>query len=234
MRHGPQRESQKPLLAPTSSTTLRSVFRPPQLRSAFRILLLVPIAASVMANRTLVAAETASATITDQPLGGGVFQYNVALKDTGTTNVGTLWFSWVPGEDFMTTSPTNVLAPANWAGAVMHAGATDGYSIQFVNSSGSLTPGNTLSGFKFDSTMTPAQMAGDSVFYPTTPVTTSFVYSGAPFSDAGFQLTGAVQTPEPSSFILAALGGIGVLLLRCRPAGNRHLLSRRRPSPKRA
>ena len=156
MSHSLQRESQKSLLAAKSNTALRLVCKPRQLRSAFHILLFVLTIASVMANRTVVAAESASATITDQPLGGGVFRYNVALKDTGSTNVGTLWFSWVPGEDFMTTSPTNVLAPANWAGNVMHAGATDGYSIQFVNSFGPLTPGNTLSGFKFDSTMTPA------------------------------------------------------------------------------
>ena len=133
------------------------------------------------------AAPTATATIVYQPVSGG-FQYDITLDDTSGTTIGTYWFSWVPGEDFMTTSPTSIVAPANWTDQVTHAGAGDGYAIQFVaGSTGLLAAGKTLAGFQFDSSMTPAQLAGNSTFFATTPVTTSFVYSGAPFSDTGFQ-----------------------------------------------
>jgi hypothetical protein len=215
MSHGPRQDfTCQSALAQTLTRAIGSILRSRHLRlRLLRILSFVPIVAATLAKQEVLAVESASATITDQPLGGGVFQYNLALKDTGTTNIGTLWFSWVPGEDFMTTSPTNVLTPANWIEIIMHGGSNDGYSIQFVNGSGPLTPGNTLGGFQFDSTMTPAQMAGKSIFFPTTQVPTSYVYSGGPFSDAGFQFIASVQTPEPSSIILASIGGTAVLLV---------------------
>jgi len=159
------------------------------------------------------ASEMASAAITAQSLGGGNFQYNIKLNDTGTTTIGTYWFAWIIGQDYMSVSPTSIVAPANWTDIVTHGGSSDGYAIQYVaNSAHLLAAGNSLSGFQFDSTMTPAQMAGNSVFYPTTPVTTAFVYMGGPLGDAGFQFTAPVTTvPEPSSWMLAAAGGLGLL-----------------------
>jgi len=74
-----------------------------------------------------------------------------------------------------------------------------------------LTSGESLAGFDFDSTMTPAQMAGTSPFFNNPPVTRSFIYSQGPFSDAGFQLTGqAAQSPEPSSLIMLWMGGVAM------------------------
>jgi len=55
-------------------------------------------------------------------------------------------------------------------------------------------------------------MAGDSPFYPGTPVLTTFTYHGAPFSDSGFQFeVEQASTPEPVSGALAILGA-GVLV----------------------
>lgn len=58
-------------------------------------------------------------------------------------------------------------------------------------------------------------MDRDSPFFPGTPVLTSFVYSGAPFSDGGFQFVvqpaAATAAPEPASGALAVLG-IGLLV----------------------
>jgi hypothetical protein len=158
--------------------------------------IVVALACSVSSIR---AAEVASVTITSAQLNPTTWRYNLVLHDIGTTSLGTLWFSWVPGEDFMPTSPSNIVSPTSWTSIVTHGGASDGYAIQWVAGAGAaLTPGNPVAGFQFDSATTPAQMAANSPFYSGTPVPTSFVYSGVPFSDGGFmfvaQAGAAAQT----------------------------------------
>ena len=157
-----------------------------------------------------VAAESAVATISSTELSPTSWQYSLTLNDTGTTNLGTFWFAWVPGEDFMPTSPTNIDSPASWAAHITGGHANDGFAIQWVAGAGAaLTPGQSFS-FSFDSATTPQQMAADSPFYPGTPVLTSFVYSGAPFSDAGveFAVQAAAPVPEPSSIALLSAGAL--------------------------
>ncbi len=158
------------------------------------------------------AAESATASITDQDLGGGNFDYTITLDDTGTTNIGTLWFAWIPGQDYLPLQPTSTTSPTGWAvDQFTHAGSSDGYAIQWVASSDLLTPGNSLT-FSFDTTAPPAQIAADSTFHPGVPVTTAFIYSGAPFSDNGVRLVATVVTPEPSSLALLFLGATGVVV----------------------
>jgi hypothetical protein len=161
------------------------------------------------------AAEIASAIISSTQLDPTDWQYHVTLTDAGSTNVGTFWFSWVPGKDFMGVAPTDISSPASWTDAVTNGGASDGFAIQWVAGAGdALTPGNSLGGFQFDSTISPSGMAGNSPFYPGTPVLTAFVYSGAPFSDDGFQFVvrpAAAAAPEPVDGVLAMLGA-GVLV----------------------
>jgi Hint domain len=133
-------------------------------------------------------AEAASGSVAVSQTGSSQWQYTITLNDTGSTTIGTLWFAWVPGQDFLATSPDTISAPAGWTAIVTHGGSSDGYAIQFVASSTSsyIQPGGSLSGFSFVSSDPPSSVFGDSVFHPGTPVTTSFVYSGAPFSDGGF------------------------------------------------
>jgi hypothetical protein len=151
----------------------------------------------------------ASATIsTSQSI--APFNYTITLHNTGTTNIGTFWFGWVPGEDFLATTPTNILKPTTWSATLNGGGASDGHSIEFVDSGTLLAPGGTLTGFGFTSNDTPAQLAGKSAFFSTTPTTTSFVYSGGPFSDSGFQFAATV-VPEPTAIVLAAVGGFIIL-----------------------
>jgi hypothetical protein len=189
-------------------------------KSYFRTLpaLALALAGSVSSVR---ASELASATISSIELTPTTWQYDITLDDTGTTNVGTFWFSWVPGEDFMPTSPISVVSPAGWTDNITHGGSTDGYAIQWLAGSGdALTAGNSLPGFEFVSTVSPTQMAGDSPLYPGSPVETAFVYSGAPFSDAGAELTvqpaASSSVPEPASVALVACGGILLMLARRR------------------
>jgi len=159
--------------------------------------------------------DAATGTITSQALGGGEFDYTIKLTNTGSNNLETFWFGWVPGQDFMPVSPTNIVSPVNWNFNITNAGVNDGFAIQWLTSSSTtpapLTPGSSLN-FSFESTATLAQLEGNSSFHPTEPDLTSFVYSGAPFSDSGDQF--AVQAaPEPSSLALgfvaaAVLGGL--------------------------
>ncbi|HMD54962.1 MAG TPA: hypothetical protein VKJ65_10475 [Phycisphaerae bacterium] len=157
--------------------------------------------------------ETTSATYTVNDIAPGEWQYDITLDDTGTTNVGTYWFSWVPGDDFMPVSPISETAPTGWkVNAVTHGGSSDGYAIRWEATTALITPGNSLSGFTFDSDLSPQALAGNSTLYPTFPNTTAFIYSDGPFSDGGFGFT-ARPTPEPGALSLPGLG-LGALVPR--------------------
>ena len=134
---------------------------------------------------------------------GPDFNYTLTLNNSSTSNsgIGTFWYSWVPGKDFMATSPISVSPPAGWTDTITHAGASDGYAIQFVasNSAYDVQPGSSLT-FSFVSADSPASINGNSVDYPGTPVDTATVYPGAPFSDAGHQFVvtpASTSTPTP-------------------------------------
>ncbi|HEY1921269.1 MAG TPA: hypothetical protein VGG44_00770 [Tepidisphaeraceae bacterium] len=192
------------------------------------------LAAGVLAAGVFIAAgaasasETASGTISATPLGGGNFQYNIALTNTSTdgSDIGTFWFSWiaVPDVDFMEVIPTNFVGPTNWSVSDTHnLGAPDGYALEFTaNAPGRggtdprLAPGNTDQ-FSFDSTEPLSQLLGNSTIAPNDPETTSFVYLGPPFGDAGFQFTlTPASVPEPVSASVIAFGGAALLMRRRR------------------
>ncbi|MBV9266257.1 MAG: hypothetical protein JO061_08835 [Acidobacteriaceae bacterium] len=175
----------------------------------------------ILAPSVSSAAETASATISATSLGGGENQYTLTLNDTGTTTVGTFWFAWVPGDNFMPATPTAITSPAGWQETVTSGGPSGGSAIQWKASSAAsdVNAGGTLAGFSFESTLTLAQLQAASTGTPADPVDTTFIYSGAPFSDNGYQLTptvvtgpgsGPTPTPEPRA---TGLAGIGLCLL---------------------
>ena len=55
---------------------------------------------------------------------------------------GRFWYSWVPGEDFMPVSPTNITSPTGWTEMVTNAGSLDGFAIQWTTSSAPLAAGS--------------------------------------------------------------------------------------------
>ncbi|MFI5385253.1 MAG: hypothetical protein ACHQ50_03945 [Fimbriimonadales bacterium] len=141
------------------------------------------------------------------------FDYTITLNNTGTTTIGTLWYSWVPGVDFMSALPTNLSAPAGWVGSVQGGSLGDGYSTEFVASGPAsyLNAGLTLSGFKFTSSETPAQLAATSPISPFLPTGTTFVYDGAPLIGLSHQF---VITPVPEPVTLLVLAPALLLMRR--------------------
>ena len=171
-------------------------------------------------GNVLQASEMASATLSSTQLTATMFQYNMDLTDIGTTNIGTFWFSWVPGQGFMASAPISLSAPVNWVSAQTDGPPPiDGYSIQWVAGVGAaLTPGQSLSGFTFTSTLTPQELAGASTIHPGMPVLTSSAYAAAPLSDPGFQ------------FVVSEAAGTATLSLsHARAARNWAELLRLRP-----
>jgi hypothetical protein len=179
----------------------------------FGIALLV--VGAVPAFGDLSATATISTSQTSAP-----FNYTIHLNNTGDTDIGTLWFGWIPGYDFMNTSPTNISVPAGWL--AYSPGGAGAYSLEMYNYSGSaIAPGDTGT-FSFTSTETPTQLKGDSLF--GNKVTTSFVYVGYPQYDPGYQFNVTV-VPEPSTLLLAGIGGLTGLLAWRRRRGQAFCLS---------
>lgn len=139
-----------------------------------------------------------------------VYTYDIALKNTGTTTLGTFWFAWTPGADFLATVPLSTSDPAGWSDIIHDEhSSTNGTSIEWTAASAAarVAPGVTLPGFSFTSTDSPAELAGKSLTHPATKVGTSFVYSAGAFSDSGFSFVATVadtDTTTPQTTTLAA------------------------------
>src|SRR4051794_10777248 len=150
-------------------------------------------------GRALMATINASAVISSTPAGAG-FNYSMTLTNASSSNagIGTFWYSWVPGEDFLATRPTSVTPPPGWTDNITNMGPGDGFAIQFLANSpaNDVQPGRSLN-FSFTSADSPTSVNGNSVFFPGTPVGTSFVYPQGPFSDAGHPFV-VTPTSAPS------------------------------------
>jgi hypothetical protein len=151
-------------------------------------------------------AEVAAGTFTSTNLGGGNWQYDITLSNQSPINdadttIGTFWFSWAPGQQYMEAMPTNVQAPANWQFQVTETTPQGGFGIQYVAmNSDFLTAGQSLSGFTFDSAETPTQLFSPSSFFQNQIETTSAAYTQGPFSDTTqggdvFEVTPASVVP---------------------------------------
>jgi hypothetical protein len=148
-----------------------------------------------------------SLTSTTGTQGSLVYHYDISVTDTGTTNIGTFWFAWIPGEDFLPHAPQSEGNPTGWGSVPTGGGIYDGSAIQWVASSNAITPGHTLDGFAFTSSDSPTVLAGKSPFYPTTDILTSFVYAEAPEApgDLGSRFTvAAVPTTAATTTTLAS------------------------------
>src|ERR1700722_3953323 len=107
------------------------------------------IAAVLAAASQTRPAAPATATVSLLSSSGGVNNYQISVKDTGTTPIGTVWFAWtaIPFDDFLNAFPTNIGTPAGWVAPINGPiGPQDGYSIEYYNLGGSnIAPGQTNS-----------------------------------------------------------------------------------------
>jgi hypothetical protein len=148
--------------------------------------------------------------MSSQSIGGGAYHYDIVLSNISQDLVGTFWFAWVPGMDFLPSMPVNIQPPTDWI-YILNGGP--GYSIDFYANphEAAIQPGDALT-FGFDSMDSPTTLAGNSPFFPTYPILTSVVYAGAPLSGPEFVFV--VQgVPEPATTVLLALGMVAVVVV---------------------
>lgn len=143
---------------------------------------------------------------------GASTAYDITLRNTGTTTIGTLWYAWIPGQDYLPIAPSAIVSPAGWT-FTQTTSAGFGYGLRWVApAGGAIAPGASLGGFGFTTTTTVGELSGDSIFGTHPPVGTSFVYEGGPFVGGSRQIV-INPTPEPGS--LGALA-MGIVVLRRR------------------
>ena len=68
---------------------------------------------------------------------GADWDYTIKLTNTGTEDIGTFWYSWVPGQGYLPTQPISMTPPTGWVDKLTDGPPpTDGYSIQAVAGTG--------------------------------------------------------------------------------------------------
>ncbi len=147
---------------------------------------------------SLVHAQGQVASGTVSGTGTGPYVYNLTFSDAaGATSIGSIWYSWIPGQFYLPSTPTSASAPAGWTATVLLN------SVQYVANSPAnyLAAGQSLSGFSYQAAFSPTQLAAA----PNSGV--SVAYSGGLFSDAGQTFTvQIVPAPEPSGLMLLVSG----------------------------
>jgi hypothetical protein len=182
------------------------------LRPAARIFLGLALAGG---GSTIVHAQGEIGGGTFSSAGSGPYTYDLTFSDgsAATSPIGSVWYSWIPGNFYLPGTPTSASAPAGWTATI------DNNSVKFIadSSANDITAGESLSGFSYQANFSPAQLAAAS------NSGLSVAYSGGLFSDSGNTFT-VQAVPEPSGFILLLLGATAwcfICLLRPCPSGCR-------------
>lgn len=144
--------------------------------------------------------QIASGTIDSS--GTGPYSYSLTFTDAGgaSSPIGSVWYAWVPGAFYLPGAPTSVSAPAGWTATISLN------SVQYVATSPAnyIQPGQSLSGFGYQATFSPAQLAA------AANSGVSVAYSGGLFSDPGNTFT-VQSVPEPSGSALMLCAAVSAL-----------------------
>jgi hypothetical protein len=172
--------------------------------------------------------ESAIGTVNLQSINGTgpsqTFTYNIVLKDNGSTNIGSFWYSWIPYSrtlpdnyyNFLPSKPTAETSPTGWSPTIVGPGIFDpGYSIQWDASADPMTPGST-DDFGFTTPDNFATVTGSTFGFPSGY---AYVYTGGPEAagDNGGVLVVAAGTsvvPEPASLGMIAVAASALCLRR--------------------
>jgi hypothetical protein len=172
--------------------------------TASRILLGCVLA---LGTATYVHAQGQIASGTIGSSGSGPFDYSLTFSDgaSATSPIGSVWYSWIPGQFFLPGTPTSASAPAGWTATIFNN------SVQFVANSpaSDIAAGQSLSGFGYQATFSPTQLAA------AANSGQSDAYSGALFSDGG-DIFVVQAVPEPSGQMLLLAGVTTLWLIRSR------------------
>ncbi|MGD0813972.1 MAG: hypothetical protein ABSA83_10235 [Verrucomicrobiota bacterium] len=152
-----------------------------------------------------------TATLTDVPASGGVFDYTLKLNNTGPEAVESFWLGWFPGS-FNVASPSSPGNTLGWSEVL------DGSSIQFGGTSGTALDAGHSGVFTFDSTSTPSQFesgtAGESTAYGVDAAQLAFTLTSG--HTEVFTPTMGAAPDQSSTLGLLAVGSIGLLVaFRC-------------------
>ena len=172
-------------------------------------LILNLLAMLATASTALAQGESASGTVSGVP-NGGSYDYTITLNNTsGSTPIGSFWYSWTPNIPpffYLPAFPDSASTPTGWSAY------PDNNSIIFSadSSMDDLAPGQSIQ-FNYSASFSPAQLTGNAGY--------SYVYSGPIEGDPGaFVNIVTVPAPEPSSLGLLAAGFAGLAV-----AGRRKL-----------
>jgi hypothetical protein len=173
---------------------------------------------SALAAMGLSAGLTHFAAAANAPLASGTItgsgtHYSLTLTDSAssTSPIGSIWEAWIPGQFYMTSTPTAITSPAGWTSNETPGGG--GNAIQWIASSTAFDVpiGGSLSGFGF--TSPDSNVEGISTVDAGIPTQTTVAYDAGLFSDNGTTFVfAATAVPEPTT--LALLAPAALMLLR--------------------
>ncbi len=156
-------------------------------------------------------AQSATATISDVAAGGGVFDYTITLKNTGTTSLDSFWYAWTLTGNNLSVGITSPGSSLGWVDTSIEGNTS--ISWEDASSSHPLGVGQSAT-FTFDSTETPMAIttspAGESVVYVSGTGPNTFGQNQPGSASPVFSPT-LVAAPEPSTLGLLA-GGLPVLM----------------------
>jgi hypothetical protein len=169
------------------------------------------IAAALAASNISSHAQSATATISDVAAGGGVFDYTIILRNTGTTSLDAFWYAWTLGGNNLTAAASNPGSSLGWVDTALEGNT----SISWEGNSGDALAQGQSATFTFDSTETPtaitASGSGNSVVYVSGTGPNTFGQNSPGSASPVFAPT-LVAVPEPSSVSLLMTGLIALIV----------------------